>query len=117
MTDLRDHMKPPKTVGEWMERETADPAVRADLERCVEQMRAEQDQRHTTGIVAWKMGRNFSMWHITRDDLWTTLCGVAVPTKPLDNVSRIRGRDRSPTCGSCLAKIAQMTRETLKVVR
>ena len=67
----------------------------------------------TTGIVAWKSGRNFGTWHITGGDLWLTLCGLPVPTKPLSNVSRIRGEDRSPTCANCIRQLDRLTKESI----
>jgi hypothetical protein len=41
--DIRDYMKPPRTVREWMDRELADEKLRVSVESDVEKMRTEQD--------------------------------------------------------------------------
>lgn len=43
IVDIRDRMKPPKTVGEFMDRALADPTERRAVERLVEKMRGEQE--------------------------------------------------------------------------
>jgi hypothetical protein len=69
-----------------------------------------------TGCVAWRVGpRAYSIWHLTGDDLWVTLCDYPVPTRPLDHVSRVRGRDKSPTCKKCTDKHAALTAASLRI--
>jgi len=68
-----------------------------------------------TSPVAWKSGRNFGCWHLVGDDPWVTLCAVAVPQRPLQNVSRIRGRDKSPTCSRCLRELDRLTAKNVRI--
>jgi hypothetical protein len=51
LIDIRDHMKPSKTIQEWMDRELADPAFRADVQKELEAMRAEQDGARPSSLV------------------------------------------------------------------
>lgn len=42
--DIQKRMKPPRTVGDFIDRALADPKERRAVEKLVEKMRAEQDE-------------------------------------------------------------------------
>lgn len=56
VTDIRDHMKPPKSVREFMERETADPKERHAVEQIANEMRAEQGDLHKIIVLGRAKG-------------------------------------------------------------
>lgn len=70
-----------------------------------------------SGVVAWRTGRAWSAFHLTGADLWKTLCGCAVPTKPLDTITRMRGRSKEPTCRSCLKALDLAASKRLELIK
>lgn len=100
--DIRERMKPPKTVGEFIERALADPQERKGIGAELTRLRGEQGPIY----VSWRVDRNIGQVHleIAPEQL---ACEVPIPTVGRVNRETDYMGPLDGLCKNCLREYAK----------